>query len=74
MNTDKEIRSQPMDQSEELTRSLSILLNNTVQLLENIMEYVPNQIEWANMLDGIHREVEESEKELKDYRGFPSKE
>ena len=72
-NTFRNACPQALDQAEELIRHLSILLNNTAQLLENVTELVPNQIEWANMLDGIHRSVEESEKELEDFRGFPLK-
>jgi len=38
-------------QREQVIRHLYITLNNTIRLLENVRPYVPNLLEWDNMLD-----------------------
>jgi hypothetical protein len=38
-------------QREQVIRHLYITLNNAIRLLENVRPYVPNLLEWDNMLD-----------------------
>ena len=57
----------PMTQQEGLISHLIITLKNTVRLLESVRVYVPNPIEWDNMLDGLWREIEVSERMAKNH-------
>ena len=75
MASDIESRLQSqIAQAEDLIRHLSITLNNALKLLEWAREFVPNPIEWDNMLDALHRDVEASKKLLMVLRGHSSKE
>ena len=59
-------------QQEELIRHLIITLENAVRLLESVRAYVPNPIEWDNVLDGLWREIEASEKMVKNHSSCSS--
>jgi hypothetical protein len=49
-------------QYEQVIRHLHITLNNAIRLLENVRPYVPNIIEWDNMLDHYYRVLQIPEK------------
>ena len=46
---------------EQIIRHLHITLNNTVRLLEKVRPYVPNILEWDNMLDHYYRVLKTSD-------------
>ena len=52
-------------QSEQFIRHLYITLNNAIRLLENVRPFVPNLLEWDNMLDHYYGILNDSRNVIK---------
>ena len=59
-------------QYEQIIRHLYITLNNAIRLLENVRPYVPNIIEWDNMLDHYYTVLQIPEKMNLSQKSLPS--
>ena len=57
-------------QREQFMRHLYITLNNTILLLENVRPYVPNLLEWDNMLDHYYGILNESKRVIKSQKSY----
>jgi hypothetical protein len=56
---------------EQVIRHLYITLNNSIRLLENVRVYVPNLLEWDNMLDHYYGILKKSEMVVHSQRSHP---